>query len=210
MSSIACSVSASFLLFFENFLSSFGPASLCSMTDVIEGVKVIYLTSFYDAEKRVTGNLRMLSESDPAPINADMKSLIKTAEKETGIEYSEEQKNAIEHSLKNSVSVITGGPGTGKTTIINAIVRILDKSEFETSISAPTGRAAKRITETSGFEAKTIHRLLEYYYDESSSSMRFGRNQENPLDAKAVIVDEASMQYAISDRYSKYYLSRIF
>ncbi|MCI2062785.1 MAG: ATP-dependent RecD-like DNA helicase [Eubacteriaceae bacterium] len=163
------------------------------MTDVIEGVKVIYLTSFYDAEKRVTGNLRMLSESDPAPINADMKSLIKTAEKETGIEYSEEQKNAIEHSLKNSVSVITGGPGTGKTTIINAIVRILDKSEFETSIAAPTGRAAKRITETSGFEAKTIHRLLEYYYDESSSSMRFGRNQENPLDAKAVIVDEASM-----------------
>ncbi|MDR2770804.1 MAG: AAA family ATPase, partial [Clostridiales Family XIII bacterium] len=94
---------------------------------------------------------------------------------------------------KSGVFVITGGPGTGKTTIINAIINILQSSGLKTGIAAPTGRAAKRITETSGHEASTIHRMLEYYYSESEDAMRFGRTAENPLDYDAVIVDESSM-----------------
>ncbi len=163
------------------------------MLDTSQGTRAVYLTQFYDAEQRVTGNLRLLNESDPAPVNADAASLISAAEKDTGMEYSEEQKTAIMTSLGSSVSVITGGPGTGKTTIINAIARILSHSGLETAIAAPTGRAAKRITETTGFDAKTIHRMLEYYYDDSTDGMRFAKNRENPLDCNAVIIDEASM-----------------
>ena len=89
--------------------------------------------------------------------------------------------------------LITGGPGTGKTTIINTIINILEESGLKTAIAAPTGRAAKRITETSGHYASTIHRLLEYYFSESENMMRFGKTKEDPLDYDAVIVDEASM-----------------
>jgi len=89
--------------------------------------------------------------------------------------------------------VITGGPGTGKTTIINAIIDILDKSGLKTAVCAPTGRAAKRITETTGHEASTIHRLLEYAYGEEDDFMTFGKNEESPLDYDAVICDESSM-----------------
>ena len=95
--------------------------------------------------------------------------------------------------MSGSVSVITGGPGTGKTTIIKGILDILASEEIKTVIAAPTGRAAKRITETTGYEAQTIHRLLEYTFSDDEMDMRFGRNAENPLDAKAIIIDEASM-----------------
>ena len=111
----------------------------------------------------------------------------------TGITLSENQKEAVKNSLNHGVSVITGGPGTGKTTIINSIINILTQSGFKTAIAAPTGRAAKRITETSGYEASTIHRLLEYYYSESADAMTFGKTAEDPLDYNAIIIDEASM-----------------
>ena len=93
-----------------------------------------------------------------------MDSLIAVTEQDTGIRLSENQKYAVKTSLNQGISVITGGPGTGKTTIINTMIRILQHSGLKTAIAAPTGRAAKRITETSGYEASTIHRLLEYYY----------------------------------------------
>ena len=89
--------------------------------------------------------------------------------------------------------MITGGPGTGKTTIINAIINVFKENDFDVAIAAPTGRAAKRITETSGHSASTIHRLLEYYYAEDIEDMKFGKTEEDPLKHDVVVVDEASM-----------------
>ncbi len=94
---------------------------------------------------------------------------------------------------QNGVCVITGGPGTGKTTIINTMIDVFEVCGFRVAIAAPTGRAAKRISETSGRQAVTIHRLLEYYYSEDSDRMAFGKNEEDQLDSDVVIIDEMSM-----------------
>ena len=161
--------------------------------ELLEGRQVVFLTPYYMAEQNVCKCLAALNASELKPINADLDSLIAVTEKETGIFLSENQKDAVKTSLHQGVSVITGGPGTGKTTIINSIIRILEHSGFKTAIAAPTGRAAKRITETSGHPASTIHRLLEYYYAESEETMRFGKTAEDPLKYDAIIVDEASM-----------------
>ena len=165
--------------------------------DVIEGQRVAYLAAYYMAEQNVAGRLRNLVHAELKPIQGSPEVLIERTEKSTGIELSEQQKRAVMNCLGEGVSVITGGPGTGKTTIINSIINILEDSGLKTAIAAPTGRAAKRITETSGHAASTIHRLLEYSFFESGgeghSRGQFGRNAENPLDYDAVIVDEASM-----------------
>ncbi len=159
----------------------------------LEGREVVYLMAYYVAEQNVTKALTALEQGTLKPVNGQMDSLIAIAEKETGIQYSAEQKHAVSTSLNNGVTVITGGPGTGKTTIINGILKILEHNGFKVAIAAPTGRAAKRITQTTGHPASTIHRLLEYSYFEGIDEMRFGRNEENPLDADVVIIDEASM-----------------
>ncbi|MEG2199558.1 MAG: ATP-dependent RecD-like DNA helicase [Anaerovorax sp.] len=159
----------------------------------LEGRPVVFLMPYFAAEQNVCKTLLALEESDLKPINGDLDGLIAAREKETGIYLSENQKFAVKKSLENGVTVITGGPGTGKTTIINTIMKILDYSGLVTAIAAPTGRAAKRIKETSGYEASTIHRLLEYYYSEGDDSMKFGKNRENPLDYDVVIIDESSM-----------------
>ncbi len=161
--------------------------------DNLEGREVVYLMAYYVAEQNVTKALTALEQGTLKPVNGQMDSLIAIAEKETGIQYSAEQKHAVSTSLNNGVTVITGGPGTGKTTIINGILKILEHNGFKVAIAAPTGRAAKRITQTTGHPASTIHRLLEYSYFEGIDEMRFGRNEENPLDADVVIIDEASM-----------------
>ena len=114
-------------------------------------------------------------------------------EDESGITLAENQKEAVKFTLEENISVITGGPGTGKTTIINTIIKIFKNTGKRVAIAAPTGRAAKRITETSGEDALTIHRLLEYYYSDSSEEMIFGKNRENKLDYDVVIIDEISM-----------------
>jgi len=109
-------------------------------------------------------------------------------EKTRNIRFSERQREAIISALEQGVLVITGGPGTGKTTIINCIISLL-ANEGDVVLCAPTGRAAKRMTEATGFESKTIHRLLEYGGDDTS----FARNQENPIEGDCIIVDETSM-----------------
>jgi len=114
-------------------------------------------------------------------------------EKSAGIELSERQKVAVESSLKCGISIITGGPGTGKTTIINTILGILRAAGLTYLLAAPTGRAAKRMTQATGEDAQTIHRMLEYTYAEGDDRMFFGRNTENPLQADCVIIDEVSM-----------------
>ena len=152
-----------------------------------------FLSSLYLAEKSVANDLKRLSCAALKPVRAEVSRLIAETEARKGIELSDEQKTAVEASLSCGVFVITGGPGTGKTTIIQAVADILVSCEFELAIAAPTGRAAKRITEATGYEAKTIHRLLEYSSDPDGERMYFGRDSMNPLEVDALIVDEASM-----------------
>lgn len=161
--------------------------------DVIEDVEVVYLPTYYEAEKSVCKRLVSLVEADIKPISIDINNLIAVTENELGIEFSDEQKNGIRTVINKGVSVITGGPGTGKTTIINGLLTILEHGNIKTAICAPTGRAAKRITETTGREASTIHRLLEYYFSEADGFMRFGKTEMDKLDYDAIVVDEASM-----------------
>lgn len=154
---------------------------------------VVFLMPYYMAEQNVCKCISRINEAALKPIDGEINTLINRTENATGIYLSENQKHAVKNSLNMGISVITGGPGTGKTTIINTIINILEDSGLKTAIAAPTGRAAKRITETSGHYASTIHRLLEYYFSESENLMRFGKTKESPLDYDAVIIDEASM-----------------
>ena len=160
-----------------------------------EGERV-YFFRYFMAESRVASRITRLSDSNPRELRkiiASPNALIRKYEETNGIELSEEQRRAVISSLANGVTVITGGPGTGKTTILNAIISILEESGQKVAVTAPTGRAAKRIMETGGHFAQTVHRLLEYYYDETRKAMAFGKNSEDPLDYDCVIVDEASM-----------------
>ncbi len=161
--------------------------------DTLENREVVYLYRYYRAERNVCSRLMGLAEARPKMVNTDVKTSVKMMEIQQGIELSENQRRAVEAAVSSGVCVITGGPGTGKTTIINAIIRCFMEGGLEVAIAAPTGRAAKRITETSGYPAQTIHRLLEYSYFEDSEYLIFGRNIDNPLEYDAVIIDEASM-----------------
>lgn len=160
-----------------------------------EGERV-YFYRYFMAESRVASRITRIADRDSRELKkiiASPEALIRKFEGANGIELSEEQKRAVISSLANGVTVITGGPGTGKTTILNAIIYILEESGQKVAVTAPTGRAAKRIMETGGHFAQTVHRLLEYYYDETRKSMAFGKNSEDPLDQDCIIVDESSM-----------------
>lgn len=159
----------------------------------IDGVDVLYLYRYYRAEQRVAGKLFQLGQAELTHLSGNAQMLIQKTEEASGIVLSQQQKQAVISSLQNGISVITGGPGTGKTTIINTIMNILSSKEVKTALAAPTGRAAKRMSETTGYSASTIHRLLEYFYSESDDHMNFGRTEENPLDFDCIIIDEMSM-----------------
>ena len=167
--------------------------------DVIDEVPVIYLYGYYQAEQRVAYNLARIRNAEPRPLTASIDNLIADAENALAedsygtVSLSGEQRNAVCASLVSNVSIITGGPGTGKTTIINVLVRIFHRLGFEVALAAPTGRAAKRMEEASGEPAMTIHRLLEYVYSDDEDLLNFGRNEENPLEQDVIIIDEASM-----------------
>ncbi len=158
-----------------------------------EKQKRVFLMSHFLAEQKVCHKLMKLNKNNEKTALVDIEGIVDLVEGQKGITLSKGQKEAVIKSLKSGVSVITGGPGTGKTTIINVIIEALESCDLKIAITAPTGRGAKRITETSGHSASTIHRLLEYYYDESQDTMRFGRNEENPLEEDLLIIDEASM-----------------
>ncbi len=160
----------------------------------LENQICVFLMPFFQAETNVCANLVRLLNEEHKLIFADVDGLIAKVENEMGIKLEEEQLGAVHSAAENGVCVITGGPGTGKTTIINTVIRLFEESGLDIAVAAPTGRAAKRITETSGFEAKTIHRLLEYAYSPGKDDgMRFSKNENSPLDADVVIIDEASM-----------------
>ncbi|MDR3225791.1 MAG: AAA family ATPase [Clostridiales Family XIII bacterium] len=163
----------------------------------LDGVPFVFLSAYLLAERHVCSDLMRLMTSEPSRLYADADDLIRTTEASLGIELSAEQRDAVKQSLGCGVFVITGGPGTGKTTIIRAVIDIFEHARLKTAVAAPTGRAAKRVTEATGHKASTIHRLLEYYYDEAAREMYFGRNADNRLDHDAVIIDEASMVDAL-------------
>ncbi|MDO4562487.1 MAG: ATP-dependent RecD-like DNA helicase [Clostridia bacterium] len=150
-----------------------------------------YLPLFYNMEIAAAERLVRLAMSHPIEIpNAD--ALIKCTCRDCSVELSSEQERAVRAGIENGVLVITGGPGTGKTTIINVLLKIMTNASLHVSLAAPTGKAAKRMSETCGCEAKTLHRLLEVDMNDGTGTV-FARNEENPLDADAVIVDEMSM-----------------
>ncbi len=153
----------------------------------------IYLSAFQQAELGICNRLKMMSlctlELEDIKLNAK----IKTIEETEGIQLAKKQKEAIIKALKSRVMVITGGPGTGKTTIIKCILSLLQEEGLKTLLAAPTGRAAKRMSEATGFEAKTLHRLLEMAYSPDSDKPVFNRGEDNPIDADIIIVDEMSM-----------------
>lgn len=161
----------------------------------LNGIRAVYFYGYYKAECSITKKLAGLENPTGGlkPVGGNIPALIRKAETSSGITLSTEQKKAVENALLSGVSIITGGPGTGKTTIINAILSVLESGGMKVLVAAPTGRAAKRVMETSGHFACTVHRLLEYSYDEMTGYMRFGKNEFEPLDCQAVIVDEASM-----------------
>ena len=166
--------------------------------DSIDDEAVIYLYGYYHAEQRVAHELMKLRNAEVRPIPMQYNNFMEavsmggTDPYET-VELSEEQKRAVLECLTNNVTVITGGPGTGKTTIINTIVQILDFAGLSVALAAPTGRAAKRMEEATGKPAMTIHRMLEFVWSEEEEVLNFGRNEENPLEEDVIIVDEASM-----------------
>ena len=161
--------------------------ALHSETDAGEPRRV-YLPYFRYAEQEVALMIRRLMTALAPDKYAGVSRAISSFEKRRGISFSPTQRKAIAGALENGVFVITGGPGTGKTTIINCILELLSR-DTETVLCAPTGRAAKRMTEATGAEARTIHRLLEYSGEQGS----FTRTEDNPLDAGCVIADETSM-----------------
>ena len=156
--------------------------------------KWIYLSAFYKAEENVADKIKILNKSKNIKKINNVKKELKLIEEHSDIELSEKQKEAIESVNENNVCIITGGPGTGKTTIIKSIIDMYKRNGKKVVLCAPTGRAAKRMTETTGEEAKTLHRLLEIGKFESDQGMFNNKEYEvAPLDADVVIVDEMSM-----------------
>lgn len=163
--------------------------------------EAVFASSYYYAELNCANMLRNLNipmveaENLPSQDAAIRKRLERMAEN-LSMELDELQLKAVEESIKNGLFILSGGPGTGKTTTINMIIRFFESEGMDIFLAAPTGRAAKRMTEATGFEAKTIHRLLELnsaLSEDDTRKANFERNQENPLEADVVIIDEMSM-----------------
>lgn len=159
----------------------------------INGDIAVFPMAFFYAETGVCKKLIELSHTAFGDSKLDFKKEIHGIEKEQDIILEEKQKEAIEEAFKNGVTVITGGPGTGKTTIVNSIIKLFEDQSLKIGLAAPTGRAAKRLTETTGREAKTIHRLLEYSFSDDNTGMAFMKNGEEPLSFDVIIIDEVSM-----------------
>ena len=160
--------------------------------DRLANITVDYLPELYEAETYCRDRLLAFAGSHfPEPYALER--MLRTAEQEGGIAYSEQQKEAIRQAATTGVLLITGGPGTGKTTILNGILSLLGQMQLRCVLAAPTGRAAKRLTEVTGEDASTIHRLLEAGIDQNTGQMVFVRDEDNPIKADAVIVDEMSM-----------------
>ncbi len=189
--------SKSLELDFEEYKPSFDEAfeSICAdktvVTTWVDETEIVMLSKYYYYENVIAQRLAFLSCSQRDE-KIDVSQQISNFEQRNNIKFHEEQINAIVGAINNGIYVITGGPGTGKTTIIKCILEIMLNQQKKVSLVAPTGRAAKRMSDSTGYEAKTIHRLLEVNTIQSDQSF-FVHNETNPLEADVVIVDEVSM-----------------
>lgn len=159
----------------------------------MNGEILIYLMMYYICENGVCKEIVKLSQHETKDLHINIEEEIKVVEKEDEISLANNQILAVKESINNGVTIITGGPGTGKTTTINTIIKIFENNDQKVVLCAPTGRAAKRMSETSNKEAKTIHRLLEMGFATDSDELVFFKDGEDPIDADVIILDEASM-----------------
>ncbi|VYU21359.1 ATP-dependent RecD-like DNA helicase [Clostridium tertium] len=158
----------------------------------IDGVDSVFALPYYYCELGVTNRIITLSLENFRSINADVEFEVGVFEKKNNIKFAQSQREAIVGAFENGIEIITGGPGTGKTTIIKAIIEIYENNNMKVVLGAPTGRAAKRMSESTGREAKTIHRLLEMGVNDDGKSY-YKRGENEPLEADVIIIDEASM-----------------
>ena len=161
------------------------------VSDIIYGREFIFLPDIYDAEKRAASTVLFMKQFAPKCFD-DIDAQINHAELISGVCYNETQRYAIKLAVERGILILTGGPGTGKTTTLRGILKVFESQGLEVALAAPTGRAAKRMSELTGREAQTIHRLLEVEWDRNDRPV-FQRNKRNPLSAGAVIIDELSM-----------------
>ncbi len=159
------------------------------LKDTIENEQIIFLAGYYNYEKNIAAKLKILAADKPIWNNIDTDKAIEWVEQKLSIELAQNQKKAIKTVIRSKVTVITGGPGTGKTTLLNSILKIITAKQYKVKLCAPTGRAAKRLSESTNAEACTIHRLLQY----DPKVNKFKYNQDNPLDCQLLVIDEASM-----------------
>ena len=152
----------------------------------------IYLYDYYSAEKYIAEKISLMLKLS-APLEKDYSEEIAGVEWSEGIQYEALQKAAINGALGNNLFILTGGPGTGKTTTLNAVIRLCHSKRKRLLLAAPTGRAAKRMADLTGCPAKTIHRLLEVDFSNKSGKLKFKHNELNPLKADVIIIDEMSM-----------------
>ena len=157
--------------------------------DTLNNIDTVFLTSYYVYEKNIAKILLNLAKSPVSWGKTDTTTIIPSVEEELNITLAESQKLAIDKALDNRLMVITGGPGTGKTTLVNSLLKTLAAKKLNIKLCAPTGRAAKRLSESTGLEATTIHRLLEI----DPAYGGFKRNEESPLSCDYLVIDETSM-----------------
>ncbi len=158
---------------------------------ILDGKEFVFLPSSFLAEKKIANRMNVVANYPP-PVAPRLADWIDDIERANNIKYEEQQRLAIATAAKKGLLVLTGGPGTGKTTTIKGIIKIFQFQGLEIALAAPTGRAAKRMSEVTEMDAKTIHRLLEVEWDEDDKPY-FRRNAQNPLDCDALILDELSM-----------------
>jgi len=159
------------------------------LLEEIDNEPLIFLLHLRKAEDGIATKIRRLVTGNVTYPKIDFDKAVVWCEKKTGKTLAPSQREALRTVLASRITIITGGPGVGKTTLVNSILLILRAKKVKCLLCAPTGRAAKRLTETTGMEAKTIHRLLEV----DPATGRFSRNEDKPLDCDLLIVDETSM-----------------
>ncbi|MBV8263636.1 MAG: AAA family ATPase, partial [Candidatus Eremiobacteraeota bacterium] len=159
------------------------------VADTVDEERCVFLAGLHRAEQLIAARLRALSANPPSWLGIDVAKAIPWVEQKTGLTLAPSQRAAVTLAVRSKVLVITGGPGVGKTTLVRSILRILMAKDVRVALCAPTGRAAKRLSESTGMEARTIHRLLEA----DPKTGNFKRGEEHPLDCDLLVADEASM-----------------